>query len=139
MKKEHFIQALKHNGIEVVMHQEGERAGVLKHSEFISTTYYENDEVIQSFQIFWAGLASKDPTVQLKHSTDILKVIDKTVELITGTRGTEVLALLGVFNQPLDLPKLRNDTNYVYKVEAVQGLMALTVSELDTDRPPIES
>ena len=142
MKKEHYLQALLENDIPIIIHEGTDRAGVIKHTEFISTTYYEDDEVITALQVFLDPVASKKPTEQLAHSTLVLKILITNIDLITGLDGPNTLRQLGMFEQPFKGLKQLRLNDYNIKVEAVQGLLMLTIGEVvdekNSQTPPIE-
>ena len=138
MKLEHLMQAYKHNGIEPieVKRVEEERSGVIKFTDDIYATYYEDDEVVRSIQIFATALTSKAKTAsnQVIHTTELLKVLSHTIDLLANTTQKErndILKSLGLFNGAFKEGKYIQYQTHMYKIEIVESLILFTLSEVE--------
>lgn len=138
MKLEHLIDGYKHNGInvEVIIDNEKEKAGIIKFTDYISATYYEDDEIVKSIQVFANTITSKEITNQLEHTINLLKVLSNTIELLTNVSEEErnmILETLGLFNNTFKDGKQLQHNNYGYKIEIVDGLILFTIGEIDNE------
>ena len=138
MKLEHLIDGYKHNGInvEVIIDNEKEKAGIIKFNEYIYATYYEDDEIVKSIQVFANTLTSKEINKQLEHTINLLKVLSNTIELLTNVNEevrNMILDTLGLFNNTFKDGKQLQHNNYGYKIEIAEGLILFTIGEIDNE------
>ena len=89
MNLKHLIQGYSFNKIPAKIDQEinkaGERAGVIKYNEDTNGSYLIDDEgIVVAINIFSNCVVEKDKTMnhQLKHITQTLLIIQKTMELL---------------------------------------------------------
>ena len=138
MKLEHLIDGYKHNGInvEVIIDNEKEKAGIIKFTDYISATYYEDDEIVKSIQVFANTITSKEISNQLDHTINLLKVLSNTIELLTNVSGevrNMILDTLGLFNNTFKEGKQLQHNNYRYKIEIADGLILFTIGEIENE------
>ena len=60
MKLEHLIDAYKFKEMNVELTKQEGKAGVIKFNEYIYATYYEDDEIVKSIQVFANTITSKE-------------------------------------------------------------------------------
>lgn len=138
MKLEHLIDGYKHNGInvEVIIDNEKEKAGIIKFTDYIYATYYEDDEIVKSIQVFANTLTSKEINNQLDHTINLLKVLSSTIELLTNVSEevrNMILDTLGLFNNTFREGKQVKYNGYGYKAEIADGLILFTIGEIDNE------
>lgn len=138
MKLEHLIDGYKHNGInvEVIIDNEKEKAGIIKFTDYIHATYYEDDEIVKSIQVFANTLTSKEINKQLEHTINLLKVLSNTIELLTNVSEevrNMILDTLGLFNNTFREGKQVKYNGYGYKIEIAVGLILFTIGEIDNE------
>ena len=138
MKLEHLIDGYKHNGInvEVIIDNEKEKAGIIKFTDYIYATYYEDDEIVKSIQVFANTITSKEISNQLDHTINLLKVLSNTIELLTNVSEevrNMILDTLGLFNNTFKEGKQLQHNNYRYKIEIADGLILFTIGEIENE------
>lgn len=138
MKLEHLIQAYNFNKIptkiDKEINQDKERAGVIKYNEDINGSYLLDDEgIVVAINIFSNCVVENNKTMvnQLKHTTNTLTIIQKTIELLGNTKQEEanqILKQLGIFSGKIKRKAVRF-TNYVYKIDVANGLLVFSMLE----------
>lgn len=138
MKIEHLIQAYNFNKIpakiDKEINQDKERAGVIKYNEDINGSYLLDDEgIVVAINIFSNCVVENNKTMvnQLKHTTNTLTIIQKTIELLGNTKQEEanqILKQLGIFSGKIKRKAVRF-TNYVYKIDVANGLLVFSMLE----------
>lgn len=122
LKLKHLMQAYRFNRIPAAIDKEieenKEKAGVIKYNENINAAYLiDNDEVVISLNMF-CNCITKDmnANAQINHSTEVLRIIHKTIELIGNIPQKEInmiLEKLGLFNSTFTKRK-ENKTYQLY-------------------------
>lgn len=136
MKLEHLIEAYKYKEIKAEITKQEGKAGVIKFNEYIYATYYEDDEIVKSIQVFANTITSKEISNQLDHTINLLKVLSNTIELLTTATPEEsntILETLGLFNNTFKEGKQVKHNGYGYRVEIADGLILFTVGEIDNE------
>ena len=138
IKLKYLIQGYNFNKIPAKIDQEinkaGERAGVIKYNEDTNGSYLLDDEgIVVAINIFSNCVVEKDKTMdhQLKHTTQTLLIIQKTMELLGNIKQEEannIMKQLGMFSGQIKEKAVRF-LNYVYKIDAVNGLLIFTMLE----------
>lgn len=138
MNLKHLIQGYNFNKIpakiDKEINQEGERAGVIKYNENIHGSYLLDDEgIVVAINIFSNCVVEKDKTMdnQLKHTTQTLLIIQKTMELLGNIKQEEannIMKQLGMFSGNIK-EKAGRFLNYVYKIDVANGLLMFTILE----------
>lgn len=107
----------------------GEISGVIQYTQDILCTYFTDDFVIKSLQIF----ATSRVEDQINHTTKLLETIQKVIMLFCSVEKEDVntvLTNLGFFNGKFALGRQTSLYDYLIKVEVESGLILLTVAEL---------
>jgi hypothetical protein len=136
MKLEHLIEAYKFKELNVEMIEQEDKAGVIKFTDYIYATYYEDDEIVKSIQVFANTIADKEINNQLEHTINLLKVLSNTIELLTNVNEevrNMILDTLGLFNNTFKDGKQLQHNNYGYKIEIADGLILFTIGEIDNE------
>lgn len=141
MKPEHLIQGYNFNRIpakiEKEITKEGEKAGVIKFSEDINASYLLDDEgIVVALNLFanCVVVNNKNINNQLKHTTQVLVIIQKTIELLGNTKREEankIMKHLQMLSGNIKKKAVRF-TNHIYKIDAVDGLLIFTMLEEKT-------
>ena len=136
MKLEHLIQGYNFNKIpakiEQKINQDEEKAGVIKYNEDTNGSYLIDDnEIVIAINIFSNCIVEKNKTIdnQLKHTTQTLLIIQKTMELLANIKQEEannIMKQLGMFSGKIKEKAVRF-LNYVYKIDAANGLLMFTM------------
>lgn len=142
MKLEHLIQAYKINGIEAKLKEENEatglnnkeRAGVISFGNGISASYLlDNEEIVVAMKMFFNCLASSFKVdEQISHAVKVIRVMQKTIMLLSNISQKEcnmILQSLGLFDNTFQEGKQIKHLEYEYRIEAVSGLLCLTINE----------
>lgn len=150
MKIEHLIQAYNFNRIPAKIQQKieesDEKAGVIKYSENIFASYLLDEEgFIVVLNLFINGVVEKDKTIanQIKHTTQALIIIQKSMELIGNINKEEanrILEKLGLFSNKFK-EKAINYLNYIYKINSTDGLLNFTILVKENEsfvNPPVK-
>ena len=136
MKLEHLIEAYKYKEMKAEITKQEDKAGVIKFTDYIYATYYEDDEIVKSIQVFANTILSKEVNKQLEHTINLLKVLSNTIELLTNVsediRNT-ILDTLGLFNNTFKDGKQVKYNGYGYKIEIADGLILFTIGEIDNE------
>lgn len=143
MKLEHLIQAYKINGIEAKLKEENEatglnnkeRAGVISFGNGISASYLlDNEEIVVAMKMFFNCLASSFKVdEQISHAAKVIRVMQKTIMLLSNISQKEcnmILQSLGLFDNTFQEGKQIKHLEYEYRIEAVSGLLCLTIVEI---------
>lgn len=103
-------------------------AGVIKHTKDILSTYFMVDGNIKTIQTFTTAKVDK----QILHTTKLIKVLQEigmNLCELTQEEMNKVLRSLGLFNG-IFKPKQTFLYDYVFKVEAANGLILFTIAEV---------
>lgn len=136
MKLEHLIEAYKYKEIKAEITKQEGKAGVIKFNEHIYATYYEDDEIVKSIQVFANTIADKEINNQVEHTINLLKVLSNTIELLTNVSEeirNMILDTLGLFNNTFKDGKQVKYNGYGYKIEIADGLILFTIGEIDNE------
>lgn len=110
-------------------------SGVIEHNKEIYSTYYLDSEYkIKSFQIFASAMKSKNLGIQIGHTTTLLNLYLSTIHNLCEIEMDEVksiLKLLGLYNKTFAQGKQVFMYDYMFKVETANGLVLLTISEIE--------
>lgn len=142
MKLEHLIQAYKVNNIEAElkdMSDENEDAGIITFSKGISAAYLlDNEEIVVSMKMFFNCLNRDSIKLdnQLSHVIKVLNVMQSTIMLLCNVPQKEcnmILDGLGLFNDTFKEGKQIKHLEHTYKIEVVQGLLCLSINEVEKE------
>lgn len=138
MKLEHLIQGYKFNRINArikeTINDENERAGVIQFNDNIHASYLlDEEEMIVAISLFINCVEKNNKTIesQIKHTTDTINIIQKTIELQANVKQKEankILKELKIFNGRIETKAVKF-LNYIYKIEAVNGILIFTMLE----------
>lgn len=138
IKLEHLIQGYNFNRIpakiDKEINQDDERAGVIKYNDDTNGSYLLDDEgIVIAINIFSNCVVEKDKTMdhQLKHTTQTLLIIQKTMELLGNVKQEEannIMKQLGMFSGTLKEKAVRF-LNYIYKIDIANGLLMFSMIE----------
>lgn len=138
IKLEYLIQGYNFNKIpakiDKEINQDDERAGVIKYNDDTNGSYLLDDEgIVIAINIFSNCVVEKDKTMnhQLKHTTQTLLIIQKTMELLGNVKQEEannIIKQLGMFSGKLKEKAVRF-LNYVYKIDIANGLLIFSMIE----------
>ena len=83
--------------------------------------------------LFCNPITTKEKTIsnQLEHAVNVLKIVQKTIELMGNVKQSEankILGQLGIFQGKIKTKAVRF-LDHVYKVENVKGLLMFTIIE----------
>ena len=134
MKLEHLIQAYNFNKIPAKIEKEidspEEKAGVIKFNEDIYASYLlDEEEFVSSVNLFINAIKANNLDIQLKHTTDVIIIIQKTIELITDVTQEEannIMKSLGLFSGSIKEKAVRL-FNYIYKIDGIKGILHLCI------------
>lgn len=140
MKLEHLLQAYKINNIEVELKEiniNNERAGVITFANGISASYLLDDEdIIIAMKIFFNCLArgSMKVDAQISHTIKVLNVMQNTIMLLSNIPQKEcnmILDKLGLFDNTFIQGKQIQHLDHTYKIEMIDGLLCLSINEIE--------
>ena len=140
MKLEHLIQAYKFNNIEAEvkdMSDDKERAGTITYGNGISSAYLlDDEEIVISLKMFFNCLTNGKLELfnQLDYTLKILNIIQKTIILLSAIPQKEcnmILDKLGLFDETFKEGKQIKHLDHVYKIEVVDGLLCLSINEIE--------
>lgn len=139
MKLEHLIQAYNFNKIPANINEEikqdNERAGVIKFNKNINASYLLDDEdIIVNMVIFCNCITyRKELKEQLKHTVEVIKVLQKTIELLANVPQKEanmILENLGLFDDTFKEGKQIKHLKHKFKIQTKEGLLMFNVEEI---------
>lgn len=137
MKLEHLIQAYNYNRLPVKLEdikEYGEESGTIKFNEDINAAYLlDNEKAVIAMNIFINCIILKDKTINnmLIHTTQIINIIQKTIELLANTKQEEankIMKQLGLFNGNIKKKSVKF-INYVFKIDIVDGILMFSIIE----------
>ena len=141
MKLEHLIQAYKFNNIEAVvedMSDNEEKAGTIYFDKGIAAAYLLDDEdIVISLKMFFNCLGGNTISEQLSHIIKILNVMQQTIILLPNLPQKEcnmILEKLGLFDTTFKDGKQIRHLNHLYKLEIIDGLLCLSIDEIEEKR-----
>ena len=136
MKLEHLMQAYSFNkinaNIEKETNNQKEKAGIIKFNDNVNASYLLDDEgIVVAMNLFSNCVVDNKKTIdnQIEHTINTLTIIQKTIELLANTKQEEansILKQLGMFCGKIEA-KAVIFTDYVFKIEAVGGLLMFTI------------
>lgn len=154
MKLEHLIQGYNFNRIPAKIKEVVSlNAGVITYTkdEDINASYLVNEEGFVNALILFSNCivrTNKNLDNQLKHTTNTLIIIQKTIELLGNTKQTEankILISLGMFGKIIKRKAVKF-MDYVYEVDVVDGVLKFSVINKEvqsivgaTKSPPLKS
>lgn len=146
MKLEHLIQAYNFNKIPAKIEKEidspEEKAGVIKFTEDIYASYLlDEEEFVSSVNLFINAIKANNLDIQLKHTTDVIIIIQKTIELITDVTQEEannIMKSLGLFNGKLKEKAVRL-IDYIYEIKPENGIIIFSMLKENKEIPPVKS
>ncbi len=146
MKLEHLIQAYNFNKIPAKIEKEidspEEKAGVIKFNEDIYASYLlDEEEFVSSVNLFINAIKANNLDIQLKHTTDVIIIIQKTIELITDVTQEEannIMKSLGLFNGKLKEKAVRL-IDYIYEIKPENGIIIFSMLKENKEIPPVKS
>lgn len=140
IKLEHLIQGYNFNRIpakiDKEINQDGESAGVIKYNDDTNGSYLLDDEgIVIAINIFSNCVVENNKTMehQLKHTTQTLLIIQKTMELLGNIKQEEankIMKQLGMFSGTLK-EKAVKFLDYIYKIDTANGLLMFSMIEED--------
>ena len=140
IKLEHLIQGYNFNRIpakiDKEMEQDEERAGVIKYNDDTNGSYLlDNEGIVIAINIFSNCVVENNKTMehQLKHTTQTLLIIQKTMELLGNIKQEEankIMKQLGMFSGTIK-EKAVKFLNYIYKIDTANGLLMFSMIEED--------
>lgn len=140
IKLEHLIQGYNFNRIpakiDKEINQDGESAGVIKYNDDTNGSYLlDNEGIVIAINIFSNCVVENNKTMehQLKHTTQTLLIIQKTMELLGNIKQEEankIMKQLGMFSGTLK-EKAVKFLNYIYKIDTANGLLMFSMIEKD--------
>ena len=143
MKLEHLIQAYNFNKIPAKLkeqiEQNNERAGTIEFYNGIVASYLLDDEDIVVAMKLFMNCLTRDMltlTVQLSHTIKVLQVMQQTIILLGNIPQKEcnmILEKLGLFDNTFSKGKQIKHLDHTYKIEVIDGLLCLTIEEINTD------
>lgn len=134
MKLEHLIQAYNFNKIPATIKKEENRdevAGVIRFNDDIYASYLlDNDKIVIAMNLY-CNCISNNKTISkyIKHTTNILTVIQKTIELLGNTKKKEankILEQLKIFSGNIETKAVKF-IDHIYKIEATEGILVFSV------------
>ena len=142
MNLKHLMQAYSFNNIVAKIEEEivtsDERAGTIKFNEDINAAYLlgEDNNVI-AMNIFANGITTNGRTIddELRHATQTLIIIQKTIELLGNTKKEEansILNQLEMFSGKI-VTKAVRFLDYIYKIELIDGVLMFSIVKEDED------
>ena len=138
MKLEHLIQAYKFNNIEAVvedMSDNEEKAGTINFDKGIVAAYLlDNEDIVISLKMFFNCLGGNTMSEQLSHTTKVLKLMQQTIMLLSNIPPKEcnmIIEKLGLFDSTFKDGKQIRHLDYAYKIEIIEGLLCLSIDEID--------
>ena len=143
MKLEHLIQAYKVNNIEAElkeMNKDNEKVGVITFANGISASYLlDDEEIVVAMKIFFNCLARESTKLhaQLSHVIKVLTIMQNTIMLLGNIPQKEcnmILEKLGLFNNTFQQGKQIKHLEHAYRIEVVEGLLCLSINEIELEK-----
>lgn len=140
MKLEHLLQAYKVNSIEAElkeMNDKNEKAGIITFANGISASYLlDNEEIVIAMKIFFNCLTRDSLTItnQISHVIKIIQIMQNTIMLLANVTQKEsnmILESLGLFDNTFMEGKQIKHLEHTYKIEAKDGLLCMSINEID--------
>lgn len=136
MKLEHLIQGYNFNRIPAKIKEKiSKETGVISYmDENINASYLLNEEgFVTALILFSNCIVSSNKTIsnQIKHSTDVLLIIQKSIELLSNTKKEEankILTALGLFNKKIKR-KAVGFRNYIYEIDIIDSVIKFSIIE----------
>lgn len=142
MKLEHLLQAYKVNNIEAEVKDMSigkERAGVINFTKGISASYLlDDEEIVVAMKMFFNCLNRVGMTVtnQINHVINVITIMQRTMMLlgnITQHEANMILEKLGIFDETFKEGKQIKHLSHIYKLEVVEGILCLSISEIEKE------
>ena len=143
MKLAHLIQAYNFNKIPAKIKEEvevdKERAGTIEFYNGIVASYLlDNEDIIVAMKLFMNCLTRDTLTLtgQLSHTIKVLQVMQQTIMLLGNIPQKEcnmILEKLGLFDNTFSKGKQIKHLEHTYKIEVIDGLLCLSIEEVNRD------
>lgn len=143
MKLEHLIQAYNFNKIPAKIkeeiEQDNERAGTIEFYNGIVASYLlDNENIVIAMKLFMNCLTRDTLTLtgQLNHTIKVLQVMQQTIMLLGNVPQIEcniILEKLGLFDNTFNKGKQIKHLEHTYKIEVIDGLLCLSIEEVNRD------
>lgn len=143
MKLEHLIQAYNFNKIPAKtkeeIEQDNERAGTIEFYNGIVASYLlDNEDIVIAMKLFMNCLTRDTLTLtgQLNHTIKVLQVMQQTIMLLANVPQIEcniILEKLGLFDNTFSKGKQIKHLEHTYKIEVIDGLLCLSIEEVNRD------
>lgn len=143
MKLEHLIQAYNFNKIPAKtkeeIEQDNERAGTIEFYNGIVASYLlDNENIVIALKLFMNCLTRDTLTLtgQLSHTIKVLQVMQQTIMLLGNVPQKEcnvILEKLGLFDNTFSKGKQIKHLEHTYKIEVIDGLLCLSIEEVNRD------
>lgn len=140
MKLEHLLQAYKMNNIEAELkeiNKDNKKAGVITFTNGISASYLlDNEEIVVAMKTFFSCLTRDTLTItnQLSHTIKVIQIMQNTIMLLENVPQKEanmILEGLGLFNNTFKDGKQIKHLEHTYKIEVIDGLLCLSINEIE--------
>lgn len=138
IKLEHLIQGYNFNRIQAKVDKEfndsNEKAVVINFSSDINGAFLlDKEDIVVAVNLYANGVVQDNKTLdnQIKHTTETLIIIQKTMELVGNIKQEEannILKQLGLFKGKIKDKAVRF-LNYVYRIDAANGLLHFSMLE----------
>ncbi len=145
MKLEHLIQGYNFNRIAARIKEETSLdTGIITYmeDENINASYLLDEEGFVNALVLFSNcvIVSHNKTIanQLKHTTDTLLIIQKSIELIGNTNQEEankILINLGIFNKKIKRKAIKF-MNHVYEVDCINAVLKFSITEVEEKSNP---
>lgn len=138
IKLEHLIQGYNFNRIPAKVDREfndsKEKAIVINFSSGINGAFLlDEEDIVVALNLYADGVIQDNKTLdnQIKHVTETLIIIQKTMELVGNIKQEEankILKQLGLFKGKIQ-NKAVKFLNYIYSIDAANGLLHFSILE----------
>lgn len=142
MKLEHLLQAYKVNNVEAElkeMNTEEEKAGVISFANGISASYLlDDEEIIIAMKMFFNCITLEELSLsnQLSHTLKVINIMQNTIMLLSNITQKEcnlILSELGLFDNTFTEGKKIKHLEHVYSIEVIDGLLCLSINEINME------
>ena len=122
------------------MNKDNEKVGVITFANGISASYLlDNEEIVVAMKIFFNCLArgSMKLDAQLSHVIKVLTIMQNTIMLLGNIPQKEcnmILEKLGLFDNTFQQGKQIKHLEHAYRIEVVEGLLCLSINEIELEK-----
>lgn len=140
MKLKNLIQAYNYNNIQAEVKEKiedkNERAGVIEFKNNIYASYLlDKEDIVSAFSIFCNCLTDGiSIEMLLKNATDIINIMQKTIEIldnITQEEANIILDKLNIFLGKIEKKSFKA-LNYIYHVEIIGEMLKFSAISVNT-------